>query len=204
MKTLRIAQAALATILVVGINSNSHAFMAVDQTAAVQVDLTEMVDSLRNEIATGQTKCDDMLAKLDAALEDIDAKLDAGVANEEEYLTARDAIAQMRYDLECVAKDLTHEVVDVNGNMIPHDHQMGDGGMMPGGGNPVGNGGGSFGTGGNGGASVGGGFSSGASAGSSGGGLAALAIVGGGIAAAVDDNNDRIGFVGSESQAVSN
>jgi len=190
MKTLRIAQAALAMILAVGINSTSHAFMAVpvDQTAAVQMDVTEMVDSFRKEIAAGQTSCEDMLAKLDAALKDIDAKLDAGVANEEAYLTARDDVAKMRYELECVAKELAHDVLDPNGAAVLHGHDIGGGGLASG----------TFAPGST--LSGGGSFSTGASAGTDhGGGLGAL-LFGGTIAGIASDNNSR-GFIASESVA---
>ena len=83
MKTLRIALVALATILAVGINSSSYAFMSVaeQQPVEVQTDLSEMVESLRAEIEAGETACKDMLAKLDEALDTIDAKLDEGVEN---------------------------------------------------------------------------------------------------------------------------
>ena len=109
MKTLRIALVALATILAVGISSNTYAFMSVDEQPPVEVqsELSTMVESLRAEMEAGETACKDMLAKLDEALDTIDAKLDEGVENEEEYLKARDEITSMRAELECIADQLT-------------------------------------------------------------------------------------------------
>ena len=195
MKTLRIAQAALATILAVGINSTTYAFMAVDQPSQVQMDLTQMVDSLRDEIDAGTTNCEDMLAKLDAVLQDIDAKLDEGVANEAEYVAARDAVAQMRYDLKCLANKLTHEVLDANGMPLAHEHLMTDGTYVPGNTGQYTDGG-SFANGG-GGSMGGGGFSTGGT-GTGGGDLDLVGVIGGTIAAVASDD-DFPGFIASPS-----
>jgi len=187
MKTLRIAQAALAMTLAMGINSTTYAFMAVptDQPADVQVSLSEMVDSLRQEIAAGETKCEEMLAKLNTVLADIDAKLDAGVENEEELLATREEVAKMRYDLECLAQKLTQDFVP-----------MPDGGFGPSvGGDFTGNGGFvSSGGGGGGGSTVGGGVSS----------LRRLAVLGGittAITVPLATEDDTPGFVASDSIA---
>jgi hypothetical protein len=173
MKTLRIAQAALALMLATGISSNALAFMVVtaDQPTK-KADLSTMVDALREEVEAGETKCEDMLAKLNSVLDEIDAKLDIGVPNEEEYLAARDAVAEMRYDLECLATRFT-QVIGGGG---------GTGGLLSGGAPVFGGGGGG---------AVGGG-------GGSLGGLAGLAVIGGGVAA-VSSNSSSPGFVASQS-----
>jgi hypothetical protein len=185
MKTLRIAQAALALILVVGISSNSFAFMVVaaaDQSTAKSTDLSQMVDSLRAEIDAGETKCEDILAKLNAALDNIDARLDIGVPNEEEYLAARQTIAEMRYDLECVAHKLTAQIV--TGGAAAAGAAAGAAPAVTG-----------FGA-------VGAAGAAGAGAGAAGGGslssLAGLGIIGGGVAA-VSSNSSSPGFVASQS-----
>ncbi len=189
MKTLRIAQTALATILAVGINSTTFAFMAVpaQQAPQVQNSLTDIVESFRDEIEAGDTKCEDMLAKLDAALEDIDAKLDAGVENEADYLAARDEIAKMRYDLECLAQKLT-QIVD------PAAPGLGGGDL-----------GGGFGGDGfviDGPLSSSGPFTTGGSTGSGLGALAPLGIAAGvGIPAATDNDNRFPGLPSSQSVA---
>ena len=181
MKT-RIGQAVVAAVVAVGLNANTHAFMAVEtqQPAEVQITLADTVEAFRQEIASGETSCNDMLKKLNVALEEIDAKLDAGVANEEEYLAARDELAKMRYDLECLAEKLTQVIVDppnVGGNLNSFGTNV----------SPVG--GGSF--------NVGpGAVSSGSSFGSL---MAVGGIVGGTVGAAAASDNDNPGAVGSPS-----
>jgi hypothetical protein len=182
MNKLRIAQAALATILAVGIQSTTQAFMAApaEQATKAPMSLTELVDSLREEIAAKETSCEDMLVKLDEALEDIDAKLDAGVPNEDEYLKARDEIAKMRYDLECLANKLTQGGTDMP---IPMDQPP-----TFNSGNP--SSGGSFG---------GGGVLSGGGGAGGGSGLGVLGLMGvaGGTIAGVSNDDSNPGFVAS-------
>lgn len=110
MKSLTIAPLALASVLAFGIQSNAMAFMAVEveQPLLIASELSELVDSLHAEVAAGETPCEELLAKLDDALDRIDAKLDQGVVNEDEYLAARDEISSLKYDLECVTKKATN------------------------------------------------------------------------------------------------
>lgn len=181
MKTLRIAQAALATILAMGINTTTYAFMSVEteQPAEVQMSLTDMVDSLREEITVGETSREDMLTKLDLAVEGIDDKLDAGVANEEEYLAARDAIIEMRNGLE----HLGDKLVQFDSGLSlgdPSQGSLGNSSVV----------------------SSGGGTSAGG-AGAGGSGLSGLlvpaGIAGGAVAAGTSGDSSNPGFVASES-----
>lgn len=187
MKTLRIVQTVLALTLVVGISSNSFAFMltAATQPAAKAINPTQLAASLRAEIAAGETECEAMLAKLNAALNEIDARLDIGVPNEDEHLAARRAIADMRYDLECVAQTLTAQVI-AGGGAAAAGAAAGAAPAVTG-----------FGAAGAAGAGVAG---AGAAGGGSLGSLAGLGIIGGGVAA-VAGNGDAPGFVASQSVA---
>lgn len=186
---MRIAQTALATILAIGLNSPSHAFMSLETETpqAIKPTISETVELLRKEITLGETSCDEMLKKLDVVLEDIDGQLDAGAENEEELLTARDAITDMRYDLECLSKELTQAPM-VNGPAPGGEFSMDlggpaqpqQGGQMSSGGGPTSGGGGSIGGGGS---------------------LRGLAIVGGlgGAAAGIASDDDNPGFRASGS-----
>lgn len=184
MKTLRIAQAALALILVVGISSNSFAFMveAAGQSILIKTTPSQMVESLRAEMEAGETQCEEMLAKLNAALDEIDARLDIGVPNEGEFLAARQAIVEMKYDLECVATTLTAQVVTGG---AAASGIAGAAGAAAGAAPAV---------------TAAGGTGMGAVGGGSMNGLAQLGIIGGGVAA-ISSNSDSPGFVASQALA---
>ena len=191
MKTLRIAQAALALTLIVGISSHSFAFMVEASGPSILKRTTpaQLVTSLRAELDAGETKCEDMLVKLNSALDEIDARLDAGVPNEDEYLAARQQISEMRHGLECVANTLTAQIV--GGGAAAAGAAAGAGAA------PVATGFGAAGAAGGGMAGAGVGAAAG---GTSLGSLAGLGIVGGGVAA-VTSNSDAPGFVASEALA---
>lgn len=106
MRFRNIALIVMAVVVSGVFHSTGHAFMDSpdDLTVEAQPTLSEIVQSLRDEIAAGETKCDSMLEKLDLAIDQIDDKLDDGVSNEEEYLTARDELVQMKYNLDCYGK----------------------------------------------------------------------------------------------------
>lgn len=178
MKSLSIVPLALAAVLAVSMNSTALGFMAIEieKPLLIANELSEMVQSLRQEVAAGETPCEEMLSKLDAALERIDDKLDQGVINEDEYLDARDEISSLRYDLECVTKKATKLT------------QIGGGGMLGGGSGGGRLGGNRIGGGGGGGGSVMGG----AGAGGGLGGLLPLGVIGGTIAAATDDDKPGV------------
>ncbi len=120
MKTLRFTFAALATIFALEFASTASAFMPTDESVpaeGVETDLQKMVKAFQEEIDAGETSCEDMLAKLDKAIDDIDLKLDAGAENEEELLVVRDQISKMRYNLNCFAQTLTQSVSGGLGNL---------------------------------------------------------------------------------------
>jgi len=140
----------------------------------IEGGLDRMVASLREEMEKGETKCDAMLQKLNAALKQIDAKLDQGVPDEQRYLDARDAISKMRYELKCVATKMTQRRTS-GGGMI-RSGGFGGGGFMS---RPLTSGG------------AGGGFAGGGGTGGGGIGMLPLLIGGAaGIAAATDDDDD--------------
>ncbi|MGV3486811.1 MAG: hypothetical protein ACO1RT_20515 [Planctomycetaceae bacterium] len=189
---------ALATMvagLSAGLAAPSYAFMA-DADAAASVDgvatMTQAVEAIRQELTAGKTTCNDLLAKIDKAIEQIDAALDKGVAEEQQYLGLRDELVELRLALPCVANELAGEVIvddtiiaesviAVPGPMVAdggHDHHgglvgPGYGGSSSGGGYSMGSGGGG---------------SSGAVGGS--GGLLALGAIGTAVALGVTDDDD--------------
>jgi hypothetical protein len=106
----RFAAAALVAGCSLAIASPSYAFMTESAEVATPegtVDITQVVDQLRQELKAGKTECDAMLSKIDAAIEQIDAALDKGVADEQAYLGLRDELVEMRLTLPCLAKELT-------------------------------------------------------------------------------------------------
>jgi hypothetical protein len=106
------------------VSSPSYAFMTESTevaTAEGSVDLTKVVDQLRQEVKAGETECDAMLGKIDAAIEQVDGALDKGVADEKMYLGLRDELVEMRLSLPCLANELTQEgmpVGDVGGSIV--------------------------------------------------------------------------------------
>lgn len=178
MKMPRFAQFVLAAILATSLHSSSYAFMVSPiEESVTRIDLDEMVKSFREEIAAGETKCTDMLEKLDAALEQIDDRLDEGVTNEDEHLDARDAIVEMRFGLDCLAQKLTQVSSGGGGSMISMGGASGfSGGAISGGA---------------GGAAAGGGGSLG--------GLLTAGLAAGAIIPSVANNSDSPGFVASPS-----
>ena len=121
----RFAIAALVAGFSGAVSSPSYAFMTESTevaTAEGSVDLTKAVDALRQELKAGQTSCDAMLGKIDAAIEQVDAALDKGVADEKMYLGLRDELVEMRLSLPCLASELAQE------GMVGGD---GDGGVGP-------------------------------------------------------------------------
>lgn len=108
----RFAIAALVAGFSGAVSSPSYAFMTESTevaTAEGSVDLTKAVDALRQELKAGQTSCDAMLGKIDAAIEQVDAALDKGVADEKMYLGLRDELVEMRLSLPCLASELAQE-----------------------------------------------------------------------------------------------
>lgn len=120
----RFAVAALVAGCSITVASPSYAFMtesAEVATAEGTVDITQVVDQLRQELKAGKTECDAMLSKIDAAIEQIDAALDKGVADEKAYLGLRDELVEMRLTLPCLAKELTAGEADgeiISDNLI--------------------------------------------------------------------------------------
>lgn len=109
MKTIqRIAFAALVASVSAFIPVYSYAFMMdADESASVgSIDLIQSVDELRQELKTGETACKEMLAKIDAAIEQVDSALDTGVADEKKYLGLRDELVEMRLSLPCLSEEL--------------------------------------------------------------------------------------------------
>lgn len=108
----RFAIAALVAGFSGAVSSPSYAFMTESTevaTAEGSVDLTKAVDALRQELKAGETSCDAMLGKIDAAIEQVDAALDKGVADEKMYLGLRDELVEMRLSLPCLASELAQE-----------------------------------------------------------------------------------------------
>lgn len=106
----RFAAAALVAGCSFATATPSYAFMTESAEVATPegtVDITQVVDQLRQELKAGKTECDAMLSKIDAAIEQIDAALDKGVADEKAYLGLRDELVEMRLTLPCLAKELT-------------------------------------------------------------------------------------------------
>jgi hypothetical protein len=178
----RFALAALVAGLSSAISSPSYAFMTESTevaTAEGSVDLTKAVDQLRQELKAGETECDAMLGKIDAAIEQVDAALDKGVADEKMHLGLRDELVEMRLSLPCLANELTQEGVpmdDLGGSVLSEqvigEEVISDDGLAP------------FGaTGGIAGGGATGGVAGGAAGGGLAGGISPLAIAG--IAAAV-------------------
>jgi len=161
---------------------SSFAFMmgAVDATATGGIDtLTATVASIRAEIEAGEIKCEDMLEKINAAIEQIDVTLDKGVLNEKIFFGLYDELVELRLDLPCLGNELAQGLGDgstVISEPVVAEQVVGSpaaaGGCVNCGGTPglAGGGGG------------GGGFAGGG-AGGMGGGIGPLAL--GGIAAAI-------------------
>lgn len=127
----RIALASLAAVFSAAA-APSHAFMVaadVVETTEGAVDMTKAVDALREELKAGQTKCNEMLGKIDAAIEQIDAALDAGVADETKYLGLRDELVELRLTLPCMANELT-AAGDLPMDGAPVDGILVDGPML--------------------------------------------------------------------------
>ena len=122
MKTLRITTAALAITLGMGISSTSQAFMASPaeaQTIKAETELTDTLDSLRQEIAAGETEIDVMVTKLDAFVKHIDNMLDEGVHNEDLFLAAREEAITLRQSLPGLDKYLAGlDGAPVGGNIV--------------------------------------------------------------------------------------
>lgn len=120
----RCAIAALVAGISSVVGSPSYAFMTESTevaTAEGSVDLTKAVDELRQEVKAGETECDVMLGKIDAAIEQVDSALDKGVADEKMYLGLRDELVEMRLSLPCLANELTQEgmaVDDLGGSIV--------------------------------------------------------------------------------------
>ncbi len=88
----------------------SYAFMMQAEEATVGlVDITQTVDSIREEMKAGETACEDMLTKIDAAINSIDAALDKGIADEKKYLGLRDELVELRLELPCLGNELTQD-----------------------------------------------------------------------------------------------
>ena len=176
----RITPIALGLAMLAVASVQSYAFMVATDEVPTQeaIDLVEMIEGLELELEDEELQCEDMLAKLDAALEEIDTALDVGVEDEASHLVARDALISMRLELPCLGEELAQGCVPCQQgvavaqpvrNVAPAPIFNGGGGGIIGGG---GFGGGGFGGG------LGGG---GAFAGGGGGGLLLL----GGAAAAI-------------------
>ncbi len=105
----RITLAALAGLFTFTSAPTSRAFMmetAEVATAEGSTDITQVVDQLREELKADKTTCADMLAKIDAAIERIDASLEVGVADETKHLALRDELVEMRLSLPCLGQEL--------------------------------------------------------------------------------------------------
>jgi len=129
MKTIqRVAFAALFAGVSAFGPAYSHAFMVdADESASVgSVDLTQSVDVLRQELKAGETACNEMLAKIDAAIEQVDSALDIGVADEKKYLGLRDELVEMRLSLPCLSEELTQAEGDVVSDMVVDQQVVGE------------------------------------------------------------------------------
>jgi hypothetical protein len=97
-----------------------HAFMMEADVAAVEgsVDITATVDQLRQDWKAGETKCELMLEKIDAAIEQVDASLDKGVVDEKKYLGLRDELVELRLELPCLAEELTQSMINDGSTLL--------------------------------------------------------------------------------------
>lgn len=158
----------LGLALLIGAGAQGYAFMMEGDSAPTQddFDLVQLIEDFEAEIQDDAVECEDMLAKLDSAIEEIDLVLDNGVENEESYLVARDVLIDMRLELPCLGEQLAQNScstcspctscgtgsVSRSGGLL-----SGSGGGIFGGGGVVGSGGGFGGGLGGGGGLIGGG-----------------------------------------------
>ncbi len=75
--------------------------MQAEEATVGLVDITQTVDSIREELKAARPHAKSMLTKIDAAINSIDAALDKGIADEKKYLGLRDELVELR--LECLA-----------------------------------------------------------------------------------------------------
>jgi hypothetical protein len=109
MRIKKLFQSGLGLALVALVSVQAGAFMnTVEQAshALQSLDYGQLVDSLAVQRKGDEVDCSEMLSKIDEALHEIDASLDAGVSDEESLLEARDALVAMRLDLPCLSEQL--------------------------------------------------------------------------------------------------
>ncbi len=155
----------LGLAVLVGAGAQGYAFMMEGDSAPTQddFDLVQLIEDLEAEIQDDAVECEDMLAKLDSAIEEIDLVLDNGVEDEESYLVARDALIDMRLELPCLGEQLAQSscatcspCTSCGTGSVARSGGSGGGGIL-GGGGVVGSGGGFGGGFGGGGGLIGGG-----------------------------------------------
>ncbi len=81
--------------------------MQAEEATVGLVDITQTVDSIREELKSGEIACETMLTKIDAAIASIDSALDKGIADEKKYLGLRDELVELRLELPCLGNELT-------------------------------------------------------------------------------------------------
>tara|TARA_R110002049_G_scaffold27321_2_gene94056 strand:- start:155105 stop:155713 length:609 start_codon:yes stop_codon:yes gene_type:complete len=184
----------LGLALVAMVSVQAVAFMNTIESvdpAEPATDYVALIDSIAEQLKSDQVDCDAMLEKIDEALGQIDESLDAGVADEESLLAARDALVSMRLELPCRSDELAVMQMAVGdaamgGSVL--DSGFAGGGCVDCGTGMVTSGGGGAVSSGGGGAVGGGGAAAG-----SGGGLRRLLLLGGltgGIIAASSSDDD--------------
>ena len=104
MTIKRIIPVALGLAMIAVASVQGYAFMMASNEVAApegQLDMVKMVEDLRVDVANEDIACEEKLAKLDEALQQIDVILDSGVEDERGYLVAREAVAAMRLEIPC-------------------------------------------------------------------------------------------------------
>lgn len=97
-----------AAVVMTTLSSTCYGFMAEGGSLDSNNDsLATLVTGLQTDIKEGKVECSVILGRINTAVEAIDARLDAGVADETEYLATRVSLLEMRADLPCLSEELT-------------------------------------------------------------------------------------------------
>ncbi len=125
MKLQHLLSAIAGLTLVAATATPSFAFMNEGQSVdSKSAGMSSMVESLREEVAAGNTACVDMLNKVNQAVAEIDSRLDAGVADEAGYLDARASLLKLRSDLPCLAEQLTQMQEEMMMEQMPSNAEI--------------------------------------------------------------------------------
>ncbi len=102
--------AVIAVALVAAAPAASLAFMSNEAPVTIESDSEQWIrtiEQLRAESESGSVNWETLREKIDAAIEAVDAKLDAGVADETMYLSMRDELVGIRLAIPTDATELT-------------------------------------------------------------------------------------------------